>query len=89
MKTGELPMNTFPSADQEDLIELSKQGCFAMLLDENLRGLEMGLEDNGFKVIVLPQGLADDVFKRKARGWAILTRPIKSVASCTSSACVI
>lgn len=62
------------TVDQEDLIELSKQGYFTILLDENLRGLEAGLEDDGFKVVVQPQRLSDDVLKRKARGWAILTR---------------
>lgn len=67
-------MNTFPSADQEDLVELLKQGYCTILLDENLRGLETGLEDDGFKVIVLPQGLADDTLKRKTRGWPILTK---------------
>jgi len=65
-----------PSAESEpqDLIELSKQGYFTILLDENLRGLEAGLEDDGFKVVVPSQGLKDDELKRKARGWAILTK---------------
>jgi len=58
----------------QDSFELSKQGYFTILLDENLRALEAGLEDDGFKVIVPPQGLTDDELKRKARGWAILTR---------------
>jgi len=57
----------------QDSFELSKQGYFTILLDENLRALEAGLEDDGFKVIVPPQGLTDDELKRKARGWAILT----------------
>lgn len=61
-------------ADAQDSIELSKQGYFTILLDENLRGLEAGLEDDGFKVIVPPQGLTDEALKRKARGWAVLTR---------------
>jgi hypothetical protein len=60
--------------DIQDSIELSKQGYFTILLDENLRGLEAGLEDDGFKVIVPPQGLGDDALKRKARGWAVLTK---------------
>jgi hypothetical protein len=58
----------------QDVIELSKQGYFTILLDENLLGLESGLEDDGFKVIVPPRGLKDEELKRKARGWAILTR---------------
>ncbi len=64
----------FTKSEPEDLIELSKQGYFTILLDENLRGLEAGLEDGGFKVIVPSQGLTDEALKRKARGWAILTK---------------
>jgi len=70
-------MNTseeFAKPEPRDLIELSKQGYFTILLDENFRGLETGLDDDGFKVIVPQQGLKDDALKRKARGWAILTR---------------
>src|SRR6266480_2153324 len=58
----------------QDLVELSKQGYFTFLLDENLRGLETALEDDGFKVVVPSPGLKDEALKRKARGWAILTR---------------
>jgi hypothetical protein len=58
----------------QDSIELSKQGYFTILLDENLRGLEAGLEDDGFKVIVPAQGLTDEALKRTARGWAVLTK---------------
>ena len=57
-----------------DVIDLSKQGYFTILLDENLRGLEAALEDDGFKVVLTPQGQSDEELKRKARGWAILTR---------------
>src|SRR5262249_20230595 len=66
----------FLSADPNDLIELSKQGYFTIMLDENLRGLESALEDDGFKDVLPPQGLKDDPLKlkAKARGWAILTR---------------
>ena len=62
-----------------DTIEMSKQGYFTILLDENLRVLEAALEDDGFKVIVPSSGLADDALKlkAKARGWAILTRNAK------------
>ncbi|MGO9259243.1 MAG: hypothetical protein ACLQU1_23460 [Bryobacteraceae bacterium] len=70
-------MNAFPefvTSEPQDRVELSKQGYFTILLDENLRGLEPGLEDDGFKVIVPSQGLKDEALKRKARGWAILTR---------------
>lgn len=59
---------------EEDLLELSKQGYFTILLDENLRVLEPALEDDGFKVVVPHQGLKDDALKRQARGWAILTK---------------
>jgi hypothetical protein len=58
----------------EDRIELSKQGYFTILLDENLRTLESALEDGGFKVFLPSQGLKDEALKRKARGWAILTK---------------
>lgn len=64
----------FLNAEPADLTQMSKQGYFTIMLDENLRGLEPALEDDGFKVIVPPQGLKDDALKRKARGWAILTR---------------
>lgn len=63
-----------PLIAEEDLAELSKQGYFTIMLDENLRVLESALEDDGFKVVVPPQGLKDDALKRKARGWAILTK---------------
>jgi hypothetical protein len=59
---------------EEDLVELSKQGYFTIMLDENLRVLESALEDDGFKVIVPQQGLKDEALKRQARGWAILTK---------------
>ncbi len=57
-----------------DLIELSKQGYFTILLNENLRGLQSALEDYGFKVVLPPQGLKDDALRQLARGWAILTQ---------------
>jgi hypothetical protein len=67
-------MNYFEEfAAQEDLVELSKQRYFTIVLDENLRGLESALEDDGFKVVVPHQDFDDETFKRKARGWAILT----------------
>jgi hypothetical protein len=65
------------SAGQQDSIALLKQGYFTILLDENLRNLETALEDDGFKVVMPPQGLSVEVLKRKARGWAILTRNSK------------
>jgi hypothetical protein len=70
-------MNSLPEfleSEPIDLTEMSKQGYFTILLDENLRGLEAALEDDGFKVIVPPRGLKDEALKRKARGWAILTK---------------
>lgn len=60
--------------ESQDLEEFSKQGYFTILLDENLRVLESGLEDDGFKVVTAPQGVKDEALKRKARGWAILTK---------------
>jgi len=36
----------------EDLIVISKQCYFTILVDWNLRDLEYGLEDDGFKVVV-------------------------------------
>jgi hypothetical protein len=59
---------------EEDLVELSKQGYFTIMLDENLGILEPALEDDGFKVVVPHQGLTDQALKAKARGWAILTK---------------
>lgn len=53
MKGAQEFLNTEPA----DLIEMSKQGYFTILLDENLHGLEPALENDGFKVIVPPQGL--------------------------------
>ena len=67
-------MKSFQEFADADLIEVSKQGYFTILLDENLRGLELALEDDGFKVILPLQGLTDEALKRKARGWAILTK---------------
>ena len=61
-------------AAAEDMIVLAKQAYFTIVLDESLGGLEAGLEDDGFKVVVPAQGLDDDILKRKARGWAILTK---------------
>jgi hypothetical protein len=63
-----------PIAHEEDLVELSKQGYFTIMLDENLRVLGSALEDDGFKVVVPHQGLTDETLKRQARGWAILTK---------------
>jgi len=60
--------------NEEDLVELSKQGYFTIMLDENLRVLEAALEDDGFKVVVPHPGLKDETLKRQARGWAILTK---------------
>ena len=67
-------MKSFQEFADTDLVEMSKQGYFTILLDENLRGLETALEDDGFKVILPLQGLTDEALKRKARGWAILTK---------------
>ena len=58
----------------QDLVELSKQGYFTILLDDSLLVLESALEDDGFKVVVRRPGLDDEALKRQARGWAILTR---------------
>jgi hypothetical protein len=61
-------------SESGDRIELSKQGYFTILLDENLRTLESALEDDGFKVVLPSQGLKDEALKRMARGWAVLTK---------------
>jgi len=61
-------------ATEEDLVELSKQGYFTIILDENLRVLESALEDDGFKVVMPHLGLKDGALKRQARGWAIVTK---------------
>jgi hypothetical protein len=58
----------------DDTVSMSKQGYFTILLDENLRTLAPALEDDGFKVVVPPQGLPDDELRKLAKGWAILTR---------------
>ena len=52
---------------EEDLVELSKQGYFTIMLDENLRVLESALEDDGFKVVLPHPGLKDEGLKRQAR----------------------
>jgi hypothetical protein len=62
---------------EEDVVELSKQGYFTILLDENLLALEPALDDDGFKVVVPQPGSSDESIKRQARGWAILTRNSK------------
>jgi len=61
----------------DDVVEMSKQGYFTILLDEQLTALEAALEDDGFKVITLPAGTSDEVLKAKAKGWAILTQNSK------------
>jgi hypothetical protein len=60
----------FLNAEPADPVEMFKQGYFTMMLDENLRGLEPALEDDGFKVVLPPQGLKDDPLssKRKPAG---------------------
>src|SRR5262249_52538094 len=65
--------------EHSDLIEMSKQGYFTLMLDESIRVLEGGLNHDGFKVVITPQGLEDDVLKRQAKGWAILTRNSKDL----------
>ena len=71
----------FAKSEPRDVTALSKQGYFTILLDESLRGLETGLEDDGFKAIVPPQELKDEALKRKARGWAILTKNSQDFAA--------
>lgn len=62
------------SREFADVEEMSKQGYFTILVDENLRGLAPALEDDGFKVVLTEPGLTDEALKRQARGWAILTK---------------
>jgi len=64
-------------ATEEDLVELSKQGYFTIMLDENLRVLGSALDDDGFKVVMPHQGVKDEDLKRQPRGWAILTKNSK------------
>jgi hypothetical protein len=74
MKTSEHLANANLREEVDDLAEFAKQAYFTILLDENLSVLEAGLEDDGYKVVMPPQGLRDEALKRKARGWAILTK---------------
>src|SRR5262245_44416066 len=63
--------------DMDDVVEMSKQGYFTILLDEQLYVLQQALEDDGFKVVVPQQGLHDDATQKMAKGWSILTRNSK------------
>jgi len=64
-------------ARQPISFELSKQGYFTIMLAVAQELLGAALEEDGFKVVVTPHGLGDDVLKRQAKGWAILTRNSK------------
>jgi hypothetical protein len=68
-------MKTF--SEFNDIEEMAKHGYVTILLDENLRGLETALEDDGFKVVMPLPGLKDEELRRKARGWVILTQNSK------------
>jgi hypothetical protein len=70
IKQGPNDESLWPS----DLIELSKQSAyFTIILEEDLRSLEAGLGDDGFKVIPAHM-LEDDDLKQQAHGSAILTK---------------
>jgi hypothetical protein len=53
---------------EQDLVELSKQGYFTIMLDKNLRVLASGLEDDGFKVVMSQQELKDDALEAASSG---------------------
>ena len=59
----------------QDVVELAKGAHYTIVLDENLRALKAGLEDEGFKVIIPPSGADDREIKEFAKGgWTIATK---------------
>jgi len=61
----------------QDVMELAKRSHYTIVLDENLKVLEAGLEDEGYKVIVFPPGMKDPDIKKLSRGDTILTASSK------------
>jgi len=62
----------------QDVLELAKGAHYTIVLDENLRSLKAGLEDEGFKVVLPPEGAADEDIKELAKGgWTIATKNSK------------
>jgi hypothetical protein len=58
----------------DDVLELAKGVQYALVLDESLRALEVGLEEEGYKVITALPGSDDQALKRLAKGgWCIVT----------------
>jgi hypothetical protein len=63
------------SSQFQDTLELAKGAHYTIVLDEHLRSLKAGLEDEGYKVVVPPPGASDQDIKELAKGgWTILTR---------------
>ncbi|MBV8842952.1 MAG: hypothetical protein JO307_09085 [Bryobacterales bacterium] len=59
----------------QDVVELAKGAHYTIVLDEHLRALKPGLEDEGFKVVLPRQGAGDSEIKELAKGgWTIATR---------------
>jgi hypothetical protein len=59
----------------QDVIELAKGSHYTLVVDENIAVLKAGLIDEGYKVVVAPQGASDNDIKDLARGgWTIVTR---------------
>ncbi len=58
----------------QDVVELAKGSHYTIVLDENLRALKAGLEDELYKILVLPAQCTDAEIKEFAKGgWTILT----------------
>jgi len=59
----------------QDVLELAKGAHYTIVLDENLRSLKPGLEDEGLKVVLPPAGATDEDIKELAKGgWTIATK---------------
>ncbi len=68
-------MKTF--SEFNDTEEMAKHGYITILVDENLRGLESALDDDGFRVDMHIPGLTDEQLKKRAKGCMILTKNSK------------
>jgi hypothetical protein len=63
------------SSQFQDTLELAKGAHYTIVVDEHLRSLKAGLEDEGYKVVLPPSGASDEDIKELAKGgWTILTR---------------
>jgi hypothetical protein len=52
----------------QDVIELAKGADYTLVVDENMAALKAGLIDEGYKVVVAPQGASHHDIKDLARG---------------------